>query len=670
MYCRRVTIIPKSETSLNQLLFDIRRIAEHRKVLTEKKIEAIYNSLMDDLDTFLAKGYKKYADENGRLYISYLDAQRKRAWFLNEIVKNVDSLEPSLRREINALINATYKECYQGMANAIKKADTAKKLASVTKDLNVRPEVLKQAVNNNISKLTLPAVLEKHRGELIYQIQQELNIGLMNGDRYETMAKRISERLNVSQSKAMNITRTETHRNIESGFMDCAENISSSVEGSEFIYAATWRTMLDERVRPQQRRKTKKGWKTTISKNGANHQKMEGATVKVGENFDLGSGDKTKAPSQSNVAAHDCNCRCFLEYNLLTAEEFAKATNQTVESVRKKYNMPGSETEKTGKENTAEVAKKSEKTAQKVELQLSDFPEAFTKGAEGKNTQKLIDYVNGIKGADPNALKLYSCMGKLENFSANDIPFKISHGKSHAVSYSYSTATHQLREVKINYPKLTGDNFAGQVNTTLHEQMHLLDMLGRKDVKKYNGWFSSQQQPLIDAFRSSTDSISDEIAELFKKHNAEHEAIRDGLEKKYKKLIADAREKYLPNGKASWEDFAAYKQYEKEVKKLRTAMEAERDYESRNIMGGGICNLQDIYDALSKGTYRANGTVAYGHGQRYYATEGNRIKETIANYASLSVTRPDLIDMLRKDKPELCAELDNLILELIKKAGV
>ena len=30
------------------------------------------------------------------------------------------------------------------------------------------------------------------------------------------------------------------------------------------------------------------------------------------------------------VTAHDCNCRCYLEYNLMTAEEFAKVTGKKV----------------------------------------------------------------------------------------------------------------------------------------------------------------------------------------------------------------------------------------------------------------------------------------------------------------------------------------------------
>ncbi len=642
--------MPKSKTSLNELLYEIRRIEESREKLTEEKIKKIYRSLEKDLNNFLAEQYVKYADKDGRIYTATLDANRNKAWFLNEIVKNVDDMTPALKKELISLIDKTYSECYKGMAEAIKKADTAQKLAEVTKDISVRPEVLKQAVNNNISKLTLPRILERNRADIIYQIQEELNIALMNGDRYEQAAKRISERIGVSESKAKNIARTETHRNIESGFMDCAEHLSEGLEGSNLIYAATWRTMKDERVRPQQRKHTKKGWKTTLSRNGANHIKMEGQTVKVGELFNLGGGVKAKAPSQSGVAAHDCNCRCYVEYNLMTPEEFAKATGKKLEAVQPKQTVQQIEPEK-------------------VELQMSDYPEAFTKGAEGKNTQKLIDFVNNIEGADPNALKLYASLGKLENFSANNIPFKISHGKNHAINYRYKANNHEIVDVKFNIPKLKGDNIAGQVNTTLHEQMHLLDMYGRKDVKKYNNWFSSQQQPLIDTFRNTSDDIGDEIAELFKKHNNEHEVIRNRLETTYKKKIADTREKYLPNGKPSWEDYAAYKQYEKEAKKLRTAMEVERDYESRNIMGGGICNLQDIYDALSKGTYRANGTVKYGHGQQYYAREGNRIKETVANYASLSVTRPDLIDMLRKDKPELCAELDNLIEELLKKAG-
>ena len=333
-------ILPESKTSLRQMLHDIRRIEENRKILTEEKIQAIYRTLEDDLNAFIAKEYRKYADENGQLYMSYLDSKRQRAKFLQEIVENVDNITPDLKKTMMSLVNKTYEECYKGMAETVTQAATAENIAEVGKSLSVRPETLKRAVENNISKLTLPQVLQKHRAEIIYQIQQELNIGLINGDRYERMANRISERVGVSMSKARNIVRTESHRNIESGMMDCAENIDKKLDGSDLIYAATWKTMKDSRVRPQVMRRTKHGWKHGYSKNGADHMKMEGVTVRVGELFDLGGGVKTKAPSQSGVAAHDCNCRCYLSYNLMTVEEFAKATGQSVESVRKKYDKP------------------------------------------------------------------------------------------------------------------------------------------------------------------------------------------------------------------------------------------------------------------------------------------------------------------------------------------
>lgn len=326
--------MPKSETSLNELLHEIRRIEESREVLSEKKIRKIYKQLMKEINAFVGEAYTMYADTNGALNVAQLQKNAKLAWFLNEIDEHCNEYLPAASKEIQETVQKAYEKCYAGMVDA---TDKAYDLAG----LGVQPDIMKSAMNNNISKLTLPPLLEKNRKEIIYEIKQVLTIGLMNGDRYETMTRKLTERLDISHGKANRIVRTESHRNVESGFMDCAENIQKGMAGSDYIYAATWRNMNDERVRPNQRRKTKKGWKTYKSKNGANHVKMEGQTVKAGDLFDLGGGVKAKAPSMSGVAAHDCNCRCFLEYNLMTVEEFAEATKQTPEQVRKKYNIKG-----------------------------------------------------------------------------------------------------------------------------------------------------------------------------------------------------------------------------------------------------------------------------------------------------------------------------------------
>lgn len=321
--------MPKSEQSLNELLYDLKRIEEHREILSENKIRKIYKSLMKELNAFIAEEYFLYADGEGVLSYATLQEKARKARFLEEVVRQVDSITPELKAEMMKLVEETYTNCYQGMQNAVINASNTQELAAVMSDTTLRPEVLKQAVNNNISKLTLPNVLEKHRQEIVYNIKQELTIGMINGDRYEQMARRITDKVDISYKKAVNVARTESHRNIESGLYDCAENIAQSLEGSGLVAVATWRTMKDERVRPNIRRKTKKGWKTYKSTNGADHQKMEGVTVRVGDFFEFSDGVKTKHPSKSGVAHHDCNCRCVLEYDYMTEEEFAKLNSNS-----------------------------------------------------------------------------------------------------------------------------------------------------------------------------------------------------------------------------------------------------------------------------------------------------------------------------------------------------
>lgn len=98
-----------------------------------------------------------------------------------------------------------------------------------------------------------------------------------------------------------------------------------------------------------------------------------------------------------------------------------------------------------------------------------------------------MDYVNNLEGADANVVALYNRMGKLENVESNGLPFKISHGKDHAVTTYMNPMTGKLMEVRLTIPKLQGDNLAGQVNTMLHEEMHLMDLYGRTDPTKAVG---------------------------------------------------------------------------------------------------------------------------------------------------------------------------------------
>lgn len=322
--------MPKAEQSLNDLLHEIRRIEQSREVLTEKKIRKIYKQLLKELNHFLADEYLKYS-KDGILTVAMLQEKSRYAKFLEEIESHVNNLTPEIVALIKNTVEDTYTACYKGMSESVLKAKDTKSALNYLKDLSIRPEVMKRAIENPVSGLTLPDILEKNRKEVIYDIKQQVNIGLMNGDRYETTAKKVAERLDISYGKATNIVRTETHRVTESGFMDCAKDISDSLDGSGLVYTAAWRTMKDERVRPQHRYRTKSGWKTSISRNGVNHQKMEGVIIQVGDKFQLEPNVYAECPSTSGTARNDCRCRCFLEYTLMSVEKFEELTGKSVD---------------------------------------------------------------------------------------------------------------------------------------------------------------------------------------------------------------------------------------------------------------------------------------------------------------------------------------------------
>lgn len=332
--------MPDKKT-LQYYVAELRRIEQSRQADTEKEVKKIYKELLKALNSFLGNEYASYSDNKGVLSVAVLQEKARYAKFLQEVDQHLNSITPKVSKTIKSTVQNTYNAVYTGIVDAVTKSVDNEEVIKNLKGLSLRPEVMNRAINNPISGLTLPDTLEKHRKETIYNIKQQINIGLMTGERYDTMAKNVHKVIGGdsgtggSYGKAMNIVRTESHRVQESGMMDCAKDVSKGLEGSGLVYTAVWRTMKDSRVRPSYRVHTPKGWKTKTAKTTANHQKMEGKRIIVGDKFEIEPGVFSECPGSSGTARNDCNCRCYLEYELMTVEEFAKETNQFVEEVKK-----------------------------------------------------------------------------------------------------------------------------------------------------------------------------------------------------------------------------------------------------------------------------------------------------------------------------------------------
>ena len=324
--------------ALDKYLVEVKRVEESRGKGADKEIRSLYKSLLKKLNSFIGEYYTKYSDDNGVLNVAILQQNAKYASFLEEVDKNIKEVTPAISKTIKSTVEKTYKACFEGMINGFSNSAGDSKFKDSFNGLSIKPEVLKAAVENPISGLTLPERLQKHRQDVIYDIRQSISNSLMTGERFDTTSKKLVERLDVSYGKASSIVRTESHRVQEKGLMDGAEHINDKVKGDGLVYAAIWHNLGDEKVRPNIRVKTKKGWKTYKSHTNSNHKKMEGQLIESGGYFDLGNGIKAKSPGESGDASNDCNCRCFVEYEMMTVEEFEERGGKWKNSVNVRHN--------------------------------------------------------------------------------------------------------------------------------------------------------------------------------------------------------------------------------------------------------------------------------------------------------------------------------------------
>lgn len=314
-----------SKKVLEHYLRQLRLIEEHREKWCYENVRRHYKDLMTDLNEFLGVQYAQLAIDD-QLTMEILHEKGSYARFLEEVEQRVNKFSPEAAQEIRNTVQLTYKHAYEGMVKAVESCDTYEKLKVNLSGIRAAtPDVIKNAVNNKY----MEKALTKNHKSTIYEIRQQIAIGLSQGDRMSTMARRLNEQVNKSYTKAICIARTETHRVREAGYQDSSERISKVLKDndSDYVMTKTWKTMEDMSVRPY-RMKGKKGKKSFVMGKGPNHIKMHGKTILVEEEFELDPGVTAKAPGQSGNAGHDINCRCILIRELMTKAEYEALTGK------------------------------------------------------------------------------------------------------------------------------------------------------------------------------------------------------------------------------------------------------------------------------------------------------------------------------------------------------
>lgn len=374
---------------------------------------------------------------------------------------------------------------------------------------------------------------------------------------------------------------------------------------------------------------TKKGWLAAldnVTRDSHRELSTEGKFIDIDEKFSNGllyPGDPNGRPEEVY------NCRCTLIYEL-------EADGETVES----EDIEPAEVEAAVESVEAE-AKAEEPEAAPIQLPDKLF--------NTKQSKELEKYLNDVDGRDPEVAELFGTMG--DKAAEQKYPIKVSYmADKHAVE-TREYLSGGIHDVQVKIPKMNGD---ADADTTIHELGHLLDQLyggnryvsaGDKALQDAiaNGRpMSTSTKTLLAKLKQNGDNVYDEAMKSVRAANSDYNSQISALfrQREYDKIKALQKQR-----DKAWKEGVAL---------------AERSMRAEHK---GYDALEDIYDAITGGELHSQGY--YGHGRKYYSSASDRAAETFANYCSLSQVHPEILDVLRKEQPEIydaCRSMVKLML--------
>lgn len=254
----------------------------------DRKIVGNYRVALEEIRGMLAKLYEKYADSDGVLtYAEMTKYNRLKALHANIM----DILGPVYSKN-DALVKKLATVEYE--AGFFRHAWSIDNQAGVSLSWGLpAPKMIDAAVNAAEFRALRDIAIKRLRGEGVLGIDRVITQGLIQGQSYPKMARKLKEYVDGNLTQFLRIARTEGHRASVIGSQaayDDAERL-----GIEF--EEVWDATLDDRTRPE-------------------HGALDG----VPKNEEHGgwhlAGMWVTGPGQSGDPAQDINCRCVTRAQL------------------------------------------------------------------------------------------------------------------------------------------------------------------------------------------------------------------------------------------------------------------------------------------------------------------------------------------------------------------
>ncbi|WP_041088489.1 phage minor head protein [Jeotgalibacillus soli] len=262
---------------MNQL--EIEALLDKLLAQTEDDLEKVFNRRLKSIQFRISEMFRKY-EKNGELGWTEVNQQDRLAIELANIAKELTGDYRLIIRELQQSFQYQYLEGYLRTAYLLEKAAGSEMGFMI-------PSVatIKEVLLNPIAELTLSAVLQQHRNEIVRKINIEIAQGFQNGESYSQIAKRIEKTVNFRKNRALVVARTEGGR-VRSLIGEKAEETAK-----KFVeITGVWMSALDFSVRDS-------------------HKTLDGQKTDK-EGYFRYLGLKAKGPHQWNVPSMDIQCRC------------------------------------------------------------------------------------------------------------------------------------------------------------------------------------------------------------------------------------------------------------------------------------------------------------------------------------------------------------------------
>lgn len=235
----------------------------------ERDLVKAYGSALKDIKQMIADMFEKYGDQ-----VTYKDmvAYQRLTNLELSIAKQIKTLTGKGKRTVEKAFRDIVSESFTATGTAISKS------LEVTVGFGViNEEVIKTAIQNPMQRITWSDALQENSAKYLSQIKTELSQGLIKGEGYAKIAKRLEKSTEISANKTIRIVRTEGHRAQSVGRKLAVDKVEGSADRLGIKIKRVWVTTSDDRTRDS-------------------HKAMDGKEADEDGLFTLPSGIRTEGP--------------------------------------------------------------------------------------------------------------------------------------------------------------------------------------------------------------------------------------------------------------------------------------------------------------------------------------------------------------------------------------